>query len=228
MNDVVRVRLREDAPAGARLEPGLRRLELGGVRDGVLYVPAGDPAPSRLVVMLHGAGSSGAKTLLPALRAAADAARLVLLAPDSRGPTWDVLLGGYGPDVAFLEAALDDVLPRMPDPSAEVVLAGFSDGASYALSLGLGNGALFGRLVAFSPGFVAAAAHRGRPSVFVSHGTEDRVLPIERCSRRIVPRLRAEGYEVEYVEFAGGHTVPEDVARRAAVWAVGEAGGPAG
>lgn len=34
--------------------------------------------------------------------------------------------------------------------------AGFSDGASYALSLGLPNGNLFSHIVAFSPGFMRA------------------------------------------------------------------------
>ena len=38
------------------------------------------------------------------------------------------------------------------------------------------------------------------------------MLPIERCSRRLVPRLEANGYDVTYVEFAGGHEVPRDIA----------------
>jgi phospholipase/carboxylesterase len=41
------------------------------------------------------------------------------------------------------------------------------------------------------------------------------VLPIERCSRRIVLRLRAEGYDIDYREFDGGHSVPEALAREA-------------
>jgi phospholipase/carboxylesterase len=35
-----------------------------------------------------------------------------------------------------------------------VALGGFSDGASYALSLDLTNGDLFASLIAFSPGFI--------------------------------------------------------------------------
>jgi phospholipase/carboxylesterase len=41
------------------------------------------------------------------------------------------------------------------------------------------------------------------------------VLPIERCSRRLVPQLEATGYEVDYREFRGGHIVPEELARNA-------------
>jgi predicted esterase len=54
--------------------------------------------------------------------------------------------------------------------------------------------------------------------MFVSHGVHDRVLPIDRCSRRLVPGLRRTGYEVTYEEFDGGHLVPADVASRAAAW----------
>jgi phospholipase/carboxylesterase len=33
-----------------------------------------------------------------------------------------------------------------------------------------------------------------------------------------VPQLQAEGYEVDYLEFDGGHEVPGDIARRALAW----------
>jgi phospholipase/carboxylesterase len=41
---------------------------------------------------------------------------------------------------------------------------------------------VFSSAIAFSPGFVAVAVAEpvGRPRVFVSHGTQDRVLPIDR------------------------------------------------
>src|SRR3712207_7903759 len=53
---------------------------------------------------------------------------------------------------------------------------------------------------AFSPGFVPGSARRGRPAVFVSHGDADDVLPVEQTSRRIVPALRHDGYDVTYRE----------------------------
>jgi phospholipase/carboxylesterase len=59
---------------------------------------------------------------------------------------------------------------------------------------------------------------RGRPRLFVSHGTRDAVLPVSRCSRRIVPEAERAGYEVRYREFEGPHTVPADIAREAAEW----------
>src|SRR5205814_5771055 len=63
-----------------------------------------------------------------------------------------------------------------------------------------------------SSDLVAPAPPRGRPRVFVSHGTADTVLPIDQCSRRIVPRLRQASYDVMYQEFEGPHTVPPEIA----------------
>lgn len=41
------------------------------------------------------------------------------------------------------------------------------------------------------------------------------MLPIQACSRRIVPLLPHSGYLVRYREFDGGHTVPADVLEEA-------------
>jgi phospholipase/carboxylesterase len=68
-----------------------------------------------------------------------------------------------------------------------LAVTGFSEGVSYVLSVGLPNGDLFTHVIAFSPGFASSAAYRGKPPVFVSHGTRDKVLPIDRCSRRSSP-----------------------------------------
>jgi predicted esterase len=140
----------------------------------------------------------------------------VLLAPQALGTTWDFIWGTYGVDVAAIDRALAKVFRDVAVDPARVSLTGFSDGASYALSLGLTNGDLFTRLVAFSPGILAPAAYNGKPAVFVSHGTRDQILSIDRCSRRFVPKLRGDGYAVTYREFDGPHTVPPNIAEEAA------------
>jgi phospholipase/carboxylesterase len=201
---------------------GLRVLESDGGRDGgYLYVPAGyrKERPTPLVLLLHGAGED-ARDGLAQLRGQADETRLILLAPGSRGPTWDLILnrGRYGPDIAAIDRALGDAFSRCAVDPTRVALAGYSDGASYALSLGLANGDLFTHVLAFSPGFLAPIGQTGSPRVFVSHGTRDGWLPIDSCSRRIVPRLEIAGYEVYYREFEGGHVVPPAVAWEAAIW----------
>jgi predicted esterase len=129
-----------------------------------------------------------------------------------------VLEGGYGPDVEFIARALERASDRLALDTQRMAIAGFSDGASYALSRGLTDGNLFTHVIAFSPGFMAPEQRKGKPSIFVSHGMRDRVLPIERCSRRIVPQLEREGYEVHYREFDGTHTIPPSVAREALEW----------
>jgi predicted esterase len=148
----------------------------------------------------------------------ADRAGLVLLAPSSRAATWDAIGGSYGSDVALIDRALEISFRSTGARPGRVAIAGFSDGASYALGLGLANGDLFSRVIAFSPGFVPSAPRVGRPAVFVSHGTGDAVLPIDRTSRRIVPALRDDGYDVTYEEFEGGHAIPGSVARAATSW----------
>lgn len=199
--------------------PGLHSLGVDTGRDALLYVPAGyrpnEPAPFALA--LHGAGGAAHSGLYP-LHDLADEAGMVLLSPGSREPTWDVILDGFGPDIDVIDRALVETFDRCAIDPARVAVSGFSDGASYALSVGITNGDLFPHVIAFSPGFAAPADQRGEPRFFLSHGTEDEILPIDRTSRRLVPELSGEGYEVRYVEFDGGHIVPEDIARRGLAW----------
>jgi phospholipase/carboxylesterase len=204
----------------------LQPLELGAACEGYLYVPptyhAEHTAP--LVVLLHGAGED-ARDGLALLRGQADGAGLILLAPSSREYTWDVIASRrYGPDIAAIDRALEWAFSRYAVDPTRVGVGGYSDGASYALSLGITNGDLFTHVLAFSPGFMAPAGQEGSPRVFVSHGTRDGWLPIDRCSRVIVPQLERAGYEVRYREFVGGHVVPPEIAYEAAGWFVAEQG----
>ncbi|MFL5261395.1 MAG: alpha/beta hydrolase [Anaeromyxobacteraceae bacterium] len=211
---------RPHAPTSPPARPGTHPLTPGAARAGLLVVPGGYRAerPAPLVVLLHGAGGDahGIGALLePLARALGDA---LLVVPESRDATWHVIASDLGPDVRGIDVALARVFERYAVDPRRVAIAGFSDGASYALTLGLANGALFDAVLAFSPGFEASPAQRGRPRLFVSHGTGDRVLPIDRTSRRLVPRLQAAGYEVKYEEFDGPHTVPGDVQDDAVRW----------
>lgn len=204
---------------------GLRALSVDSRRTVLLYVPAGYRAdrPTPMLVMLHGASGNprrGLSWVMPL----ADSAGVILLAPQSQGMTWDVVRGHYGPDVAFIDHALAYVLARYAVDTARLAIGGFSDGATYALSLGITNGDFFSHVIAFSPGFMVPAAQRGEPRLFVSHGTRDQVLSIDACSRRIVRRVRDGGYDVTYREFEGGHTVPPAIAREALAWLAGVGG----
>jgi phospholipase/carboxylesterase len=210
---------RPGEPTGPYVGPGTHALGLEEERDVLLHVSPGAGAGQAvpLIITLHGAGGN-AEGGLALLRSQADQRGLLLLAPASRGTTWDAIRGGYGPDVRLIDRALQQVFRVVAVDGGRIAVAGFSDGASYALGLGLANGGLCSAVVAFSPGFVPEARRVGAPRIFVSHGTADAVLPIERTSRRIVRHLRDEGLDVTYREFSGPHTVPAEIAREAVDW----------
>jgi phospholipase/carboxylesterase len=199
------------APRARSASHGVQALGLGGERDGVLVLPAREGAVP-LILMLHGAGGTGRRAVRLLGPMAAELGCAVL-APDSRGSTWDAVGGAFGPDVRFLERALAEAAARCDLAPGRVAAAGFSDGATYALALGRANGDRFSHVLAFSPGFLIPARRVGAPRIFVSHGRQDDVLPIASCSRVMVPRLQRSGYEVRYREFDGGHEAPPTVMR---------------
>jgi phospholipase/carboxylesterase len=207
-------------PPGEATPGRVRRLGLGdGDRDGLLYAPAGyTPGKALpLLVALHGAGGTALSTQYAIQRA--DALNFIVLAPDSRDErTWDQILGMWGPDLEFIGAAIKYAKSRCAIDESHIGLAGFSDGATYALSMGIGNGDVFSRVLAMSPGLMQPAAVRGKPKIFISHGTADPVMPIDATSRKFVPRLKSLGYDVTYREYEGRHMLPPAVAQEAMEW----------
>ena len=196
---------------------GLYELNVTEQRDALIYVPRSyDPKrPAPLVLGLHGA-NGGPQASVNRMMPRAEDAGMIVVGVASRENSWDVIYGDFGPDVAVINRALKKVFDRYAVDPAHVGIEGFSDGASYSLSLGLTNGDLFKHVMAFSPGFDASEDRRGTPRVFIAHGTDDTTLPIDRTSREIVPALRDDGDRVRYLEFAGGHR-PNPPATDAAV-----------
>jgi len=105
----------------------------------------------------------------------------------------------------------DAVTPRLDvadrfllDPQ-RLCFAGHSDGGSYTLSLGLANGDVARHLIVSSAGFLSVHLQVGAPRIFLSHGTQDEQIPIDRSARVHVPALREAGYPVTFVEYDGPH-----------------------
>ncbi len=207
------------ASPAAPLAAGLHPLGFRTERDGLLYVPESsakfDKAP--LVLSLHGASRSSDRGI-SLLQSLADEHGFLLLAPATARGTWDIITGPGGPDAKFIDRCLARTFEMRKIDAARIAMAGFSDGASASLSLGLANGDLFSAVLGFSPGFVVDLERVGKPPVFISHGTVDQVLPIDECSRRIVPQLKQEGYQVTYREFEGKHELPPAVGAEAMRW----------
>lgn len=197
------------SPAAPTARPQRLQLSAGG-RDGVFFAPRDADA---LILYLHGAGGNGAWAV-ERLIEEAERLRAVIVAPDSRQTTWGFDGAAQAADLAFIDDALETLFASHRIDPRRVGISGFSDGASVALSWGLMNGDLFPGIAAFSPGFVHLSGPAvGRPRVFISHGTRDQVLPVERCGRRVAQALKKAGYAVDYREFDGEHTIPPPLRR---------------
>ena len=108
--------------------PSIQTLSVGNTRFGLISVPPGYSPnwPAPLLVLLHGAGGEAKQAIL-AGGTIADETGLILLAPQSEGPTWDVIMGGYGSDVQRIDDALSEVFRRFAIDPHRVAIGGFSD-----------------------------------------------------------------------------------------------------
>jgi phospholipase/carboxylesterase len=198
---------------------GTQPLLIDALRDGRLYVPPGltSGVPAPLILLLHGASGSG-QSMLDALQKYADPLGAVLLCPDSRDFTWDGIHGSYSDDVRFINRALQITFDRCNIDPQRIGIAGFSDGATYAIALGRINGDLFKRVVAFSPGGLLPASDEYKPPMYLTHGSRDPVLPMELTSVPIAEELESKGYEVTFRQFDGGHWMPAAFVPEAFRW----------
>jgi phospholipase/carboxylesterase len=191
------------------------------------YLPKGRTgAASPVLVALHGAGGQAAD-VLTSFRDLADANGVVLVIPQSAKGTWDMVedlksrLGvelnvtpRYGKDLKAIDTALADLFGRVAVDPARVGIMGFSDGATYALSVGTANPQLFRQIVAFSPGPAFLGKSAADQFVFISHGENDKVLPFT-TTRGHVAKLRVKKVPIAFERFDGGHEVPKAIKEKA-------------
>lgn len=208
--------------------PG-RTLDLGNGALG--YVPASGLVGRGLpvIVLLHGAGQRP-RLMLDGFIGEAERHGVALVAPASKAVTWDMIVEvaaerrrpsgqpfrpSLAVDLPRIEAALAAMAARVPLAADHVALAGFSDGASYALTIGTMNPATFGTIIAFSPGMgLVAPTLSSAQRIFVAHGTADPILPYEGTRDGIAAPLRHR-LALKFRSFKGGHSIPRDVREEA-------------
>ena len=191
-------------------------------RDGTLYLPKsyrpGVPMP--LLMMLH--GYSGSAESVRSTFTLAEEFGVIVIAPESRDVTWGRSVPGFDADVRYLGAAYRHVSEVLDVDRTHAALGGQSDGATYALTMGLAYGDTFNHLMIFAESFTAPLRKQGKPKVFIAHGVNDEQMPIDRTSRLSVPDLKADGYDVTYREHPGGHGTPVPIIREGFEWFVAD------
>ncbi|MEZ5099073.1 MAG: dienelactone hydrolase family protein [Thermoleophilia bacterium] len=199
-------------PGGGRCAPGIHRFALRGHSITLRVSERRGSGPRPLLLALHGAGG-GSEDALWAFRAAWNRPGMVIVAPESEGRSWSL-----DADLRAIDAALARAFARCRIDPERVAVGGFSAGATLAVQLGLANGGLFHAVAALSPSASLPPTRRGQPRVFVAHGRNDEVIPIDRGGAALVEELRTDDYDVTFRRFPGGHAVPKPVSKAAADW----------
>lgn len=216
---------RADLPVAGddgKIPYGVTKLGISdGLRDGTMFVPKSyrEDVPAPVVVMLH--GYSGFGDEMKSTFAIAEDLGVIVVAPDSREVTWGRSVPGFDQDVRYIGAAYRRATELVNIDPDRVALGGRSDGAGYALSMGLAYGDTFNHLIVIAGGMMSPLRRKGKPKVFFAHGTKDQQMPIDRTARLFEKQLKGEGYDVTFLEYDGGHATPPEVVREAFAWLVG-------
>lgn len=102
---------------------------------------------------------------------------------------------------------------------SDFVVGGFSQGAMVTTNLTLSFQLSFAHLCLFSGTLLNAdewrqhASSLPNMSILMSHGNVDTVLPIE-SAEELRDLLSATGHSVDYLEFAGAHTIPVEAMQK--------------
>ena len=196
-----------------------------------------DPGRSYpLVVLLHGFGASMRDLvgLSPSIDRSGylyifpNAPIEMTIGPGMRGYAWTTIGPDSSPDEAvraesMLEALIKEVRQRYGAGKGSMVLGGFSQGGMMTYRYGMPNPELFAGLAVLSGGVNGQEELRDRlpgrrdQPIFISHGTEDGVIPVEEA-RRSLRFLGEEGYTPEYHEYAIGHEISHEVVQDLREW----------
>ncbi len=121
-------------------------------RDGTLYIPKSYKPGTKmpLLIMLH--GFSGWGDNQRSLFALAEELGFIVITPESRDITWGKEAPGFDQDVRYIGAAFRHVGSIVNIDFDRVALGGQSDGAGYALTMGLAYGDTFNHVIVLAGG----------------------------------------------------------------------------
>lgn len=216
-------------PAGEEGPAGIGQITHGAHLAWVVTPPAIEPGYAYpLVVVLHGAGRQD-ELIVRGLERERARRRALFVVPRSAGSTWDLIAGGDG-DLRFLDGVLHSLYARYRVDAARQALAGFSDGASYALAVGLSNPRLFAAVMGWAAGFLAIDP-RGvqpddpKPRVLLEYGRHDQLFPFDHVAVPMRDGLRRLGYDVEFwVDEDGVHWPRPTLLAEMLDWFLGPSG----
>ena len=175
-----------------------------------------EKAPN-VVVLMHGFGAAG-HDLLPLGMALTVNDSTCFVLPEAPlqipegGRAWFKKPDDYLPAREKLLKLLEFV--KRQNSQARITLGGFSQGAMLASNFLEKDSHLFAALVLLSPSgelreeLTGQASHK--PTVFLSHGRTDPVLPFK-GSESLQKKLVDFEYEVDWIPFDGGHSIPPTV-----------------
>lgn len=213
---------REVEPRDEAPPVGFVQVEQGPARAVLLTPEPIDPERRYpLVTVFHGAGRQD-EMLVKGLRDEPDARQAFFLIPRSLDPTWDLISGPSRHDLDFLEYAYDLIGRRYPIDYARQVLMGYSDGASYALSVGISNGRHFDALIGWAAGFLVVDPDRfdpeaPKPRLYLEYGSHDPLFPFEHVALPMRERLEEAGFDLTFSVDEGGRHWPSGSFHREAL-----------
>ena len=215
--------LRDDGVEVGVLHADNERESRGGFS---LYVPEAwdGQASMPLVVALHGGSGHGRDFLWSWLREARGR-NVLVLSPTAQDRTWSIM-GGADVDADRLRETIESVAARYPVDRARVLLTGMSDGATYALLLGLRSGPPFTHLApacgVLHPLLFAGGLERAQDfPIYLIHGALDWMFPVY-TARMGRDALLSAGARLVYREIEDlSHTYPRDENPRILDWLMG-------